>query len=464
MEKKYKIDVSFPDVEFDVLDSESEKCPDIFPGQLIVRENEIEIQLFYDSKIKFEWKFNFWLKKINWKQFGKYIKVSNISSNDNIKSASFIKAKLLKVNNGSRLYQGNLSCTSLFVDWICSDWSSNELELNTAEFYLNDAGFNMVNCFYSPLISFDGNFEISRMAGKENYYKIGTTEFRPEFNFYKEEKINSKEAKIIKEPKLQFNFNKETLFEELIENVETVCLILLFYYQLKIDFLFARIHLENKTVTIKKILEPQLDKIVGISSLWSVQYHKQIDEFLKLNWQNGAKSNLKKLKKVIPKFYQSTVVEGSSSFLLRYNIVEICKGGKRNNNEKFGKILDDKEHEEKYNEALEILLNTVSKDDAEDFKKKWENVKGKLEYRPMKSDIEEFLINQNINIEELTISVSELVQMRSDLTHGSITRVKPPQLEEANLLLYRLSVILILNMLGLNDIWKLEKKKIENTN
>src|SRR5690606_5918784 len=181
-------------------------------------------------------------------------------------------------------------------------------------------------------------------------------------------------------------------------------------------------------------------------------------------WQNGAKSNLKKLKKVIPKFHQSTVVEGSSSFLLRYNIIEICKGGKRNNNERFSKILNDKEHEEKYNEALEILLKTVNNDDTEDFKKKWKNVKGKLEYRPMKSDIEEFLINQNINIEELTISVSELVQMRSDLTHGSITRVKPPQLEEANLLLYRLSVILILNMLGLNDIWKLEKKKIEDAN
>lgn len=26
MEKKYKIDVSFPDVEFDVLELESEKC------------------------------------------------------------------------------------------------------------------------------------------------------------------------------------------------------------------------------------------------------------------------------------------------------------------------------------------------------------------------------------------------------------------------------------------------------
>ena len=455
MEKQYCCDISFPKVDFDILESNSEKCPKKFSGQLFVRDNEIEIRLFYNHNTKFEWKLDFWLKTLNWNQFGKQIIASNVSSNNGIVSTNFSEAALLKVSNGQ--VEGGLSYTSLFVNWICSDWKLNEEEKNTAEFYLNDAGFNMVSLFYAPLFGFDGKYEICRIHGKENFYKIGTTEFRPEFNFCNSDKKNSNEAKIIKEPKLQFNLSNDTLIGELVENVELVCLISLFYYKLKIDYSFARIHLKDKTVTIKKILDQQINKVTGTSSLWAVKYYNQFDIFLSLDWQKGAKENLKKLKKVIPKFYQSTIVDGSSSFLLRYNIIEICKGGQKNDNEKFNKILKEYEHSEKYDEALKLLLETVDKKDCEDFKNKWNNVKDKLEYRPMKSDIEAFLKSQSLCTDDFTIKVDKLVQTRSDLTHGSL-KVEEQRLEEANKLLYRLSVILILNLLGLNDIWKFEKE------
>ena len=321
-----------------------------------------------------------------------------------------------------------------------------------------DAGFDMVSHFFAPMFGFDGKYEINRMQGKDKFYKIGTTEFRPEFNFCNSDKKSSNEAKIIKEPKLQFNLTNDTLIEELVQNVELVCLISLFYYKLKIDYSFARIHLKDKTVTIKKILEPQINKISGSSSLWAVKYHNQFDIFLSLNWQNGAKKNFQKLKKVIPKFYQSTIVEGSSSFLLLYNIIEVCKGGNKKDNGKFTTILEGDELNTKYDEALKILLETVDEKDYVDFKKKWKNIKDKLEFKPMKSDIEEFLRGQNLNPDDFSIKVDKLVQIRSDLTHGSINRVSALNLEDANILLYRLSVILILNLLGLNDIWKFEKE------
>jgi len=76
----------------------------------------------------------------------------------------------------------------------------------------------------------------------------------------------------------------------------------------------------------------------------------------------------------------------------------------------------------------------------------------------MKSDIDEFFRSQKLNSNEFPISVSKLVQIRSDLTHGSVNRVKETELEKANILLYRLSVILILNLLGLNDIWEFDKE------
>lgn len=457
MEKQYCFDISFPKVDFDSIESNSEKCPKIFHAHLIVRENEIEIRLFYKFDTKFEWKLDYWLRSINWNQFGKFIFTSNFTSNERVKSISFSESKLLSLRNGSNQVEKDLNYVSLFVDWVMTDWILNEEKKNTAEFYLNDAGFNMVSQFYAPMFGFDGKYEINRMQGKDKFYKIGTTEFRPEFNFCNSDKKSSNEAKIIKEPKLQFNISNDTLIEELLENVELVCLISLFYYKLKIDYSFARIHLNDKTVTIKKILVPQINKVSGSSSLWSVKYYNQFDVFLNLDWQKGAKENFTKLKKVIPKFYQSTIVEGSSRFLLMYNIIEVCKGGKKKGNEKFKKKLKEKEHEEKYNEALDILLNTVSIKDAEDFKKKWKKVKDNLEYRPMKSDIDEFFRCQKLNINEFPISVSKLVQIRSDLTHGSVNRVKETELEKANIFLYRLSVILILNLLGLNDIWKFDK-------
>jgi len=458
MEKQYCFDISFPKVDFDSIEPNSEKCPKFFHAHLIVRENEIEIRLFYKFDTKFEWKFDYWLRSINWNQFGEFISTSNFTSNERVKSISFSESKLLSLRNGSNQVEKNLNYVSLFVDWVMTDWILNEEEKNTAEFYLNDAGFNMVSHFYAPMFGFDGKYEINRMQGKDKFYKIGTTEFRPEFNFCNSDKKSSNEAKIIKEPKLQFNISNDTLIEELLENVELVCLISLFYYKLKIDYSFARIHLNDKTITIKKILDSQINKVSGSSSLWSVKYYNQFDVFLNLNWQKGGKENLKKLRKAIQKFYQSTIVDGSSSFLLRYNIIEICKGGNKKGNEKFKKILKDEEHKEKYNEALDILLNTVSLKDAEDFKKKWKKVTDILEYRPMKSDIDEFFRSQKLNSNEFPISVSKLVQIRSDLTHGSVNRVKETELEKANILLYRLSVILILNLLGLNDIWEFDKE------
>jgi hypothetical protein len=71
MEKQYCFDISFPEVDFDSIESNSERCPENFHAHLIARENEIEIRLFYKFDTKFEWKFNYWLRSINWNQFGK---------------------------------------------------------------------------------------------------------------------------------------------------------------------------------------------------------------------------------------------------------------------------------------------------------------------------------------------------------------------------------------------------------
>jgi hypothetical protein len=50
-----------------------------------------------------------------------------------------------------------------------------------------------------------------------------------------------------------------------------------------------------------------------------------------------------------------------------------------------------------------------------------------------------------------------LYQLRNNIIHGSIEKVNAEELRKANILLYRINGILILNLMGIKD-WKLKLK------
>ncbi|GAH50570.1 unnamed protein product [marine sediment metagenome] len=130
-------------------------------------------------------------------------------------------------------------------------------------------------------------------------------------------------------------------------------------------------------------------------------------------------------------------------------------GGKKTTEPKFTDILTQDEKIENYNKALSILLQTVPKEEHCDFENKWKGIINKLEYKPIKSPLETFLLNQELPIDDFPITVGDLKKIRDNLTHGSINKVKPTKLEKANIFLYRIAGILILNLLGLKD-WELD--------
>ena len=55
---------------------------------------------------------------------------------------------------------------------------------------------------------------------------------------------------------------------------------------------------------------------------------------------------------------------------------------------------------------------------------------------------------------EQQILIDELKKLRDNITHGSVDKVDSEQLRQANILLYRISGILILNLMGIKE-WKL---------
>jgi hypothetical protein len=115
----------------------------------------------------------------------------------------------------------------------------------------------------------------------------------------------------------------------------------------------------------------------------------------------------------------------------------------------------EKETNKKYKEALEILLETVPNEERCDFAKKWNGTAcNKLVYRPMKSTIETFLKSQSLSVDDFPITINELKKIRDVLVHGNSDSADNLTLEKHNIFLYRLSGILILNLLGIKE-WKL---------
>lgn len=164
------------------------------------------------------------------------------------------------------------------------------------------------------------------------------------------------------------------------------------------------------------------------------------------------------LSKAITLFNQSHLVDDSSAFLIRYNIIEICDKQK-SKNVKFTFALNKRQTKAKQDEALNKLLETINENEHEEFKKRWQNVQSLLQNKPMKNQLASFLESQNLDPKTFPIGLYDLKELRDNITHGSIDKVNAEQLRQANILLYRISGILILNLMGIKE-WKLNTKII----
>ena len=72
----------------------------------------------------------------------------------------------------------------------------------------------------------------------------------------------------------------------------------------------------------------------------------------------------------------------------------------------------------------------------------------------MKNQLISFLESQNLDPTTFPVKIGDLKELRDNITHGSIDKVNAEQLRQANILLYRINGILILNLMGIKD-WKL---------
>ena len=459
MSEFHCLDIEFPNVDLNpyFIDTKTE-VKQIHHAHLYSHQDEIELRIFYEDSTYFAEKLSTWLNNIDSKKFGSFIKVklTENHTNEGLQKIDFSEAKLIGLSNSTSYYKGDEKYIIITIDTIKSYWDSNEENKNTGEFYLDDKGFRVVQSFYgifAPKTFFknDGKFEINRKKDATKFYKLGKSSFRPEFNLYSKGNVKDRTASIIKEPKIQFKYQNEITEKETIFYGNVVLMLASFYHHLKIDYTLRRIHLTESTITIKK--SEQKNYFDRNGSLRGFGINWNFNKFLQSSWQTESITNFGMLSKAITLFNQSHLVDNSSAFLIRYNIIEICDKQKQDT-EKFTLTLSKRQIKQKQEEALSNLLETIKTDEQQVFKKRWANVLTLLQNKPMKNQLISFLENQSLDPNTFPITIRELKELRNNITHGSIDKVDVELLRKANILLYRISGILILNLMGIKD-WKL---------
>lgn len=453
------LDIEFVNIDFSSYYIKGKtEVSKIHHAHLYAKKDEIELKIFFDDGTYFGDKLMEWFSKINWKKFGSFIKVEIIKNetNERLQKVDLSEATLLGSTNNSTYYENGKKYIIVRIDTVKFYWNPVEREKHTAEFYLDDKGFRIVEPFYSflsPKMLFknDGKFQIGRMKNSRKFYKLSKSSFRPEYNFVSQDDRKQRVATVTKEPKIQFKYKKEITEKEAILYGDVVLILASFYHHITIDYILRRIHLSENTITIKNIEQKNFLNISG--NLWGFGINWNFNKFLQVSWQKETLKNFALLSKAITLFNQSHLVDSYSTFLIRYNIIEICDKQKQGN-VKFTPILNRKQTKAKQDEAFAKLLETIDKKEHEEFEKRWHNVQTLLQNKPMKNQLVSFLESQNLDPKTFPIKLDDLKKLRDNITHGSIDKVNAEQLREANVLLYRISGILILNLMGIKD-WKL---------
>jgi len=429
-----------------------------FHSHLVLKENEIELQILFDPNvIRFGHTFSYWYRITEHSyKIGKHITIDSNYENKNLLKIDFEDSEILTYSVGGDRFIGNKEYISVMLSSVKIYKKSNKEQINSSSFYLNRAGFHFVKSYYPPLFFDNDSFQINRYVGKEQFYRHQKIEYRPEFNWVTtKNNIDDNEVIIIKEPLIKINHLESLTETEVLDFANDICKISSFYLNLNIDYIYAKIHLDNFRLEIIRVKKNELEQ--RPYSLISFNLNGRVSDFFNSDLLSYYSNNRTKLNKAIENFIQSRLLDGNSKFLLRYNVIEICMKGISQNNEKYNCILTQEQKEKKYQEALDIIKETVDKSDWESFETKWNTVKLKMEYKPMKSPLESFLLEQNLPITEFSMKINKLKSIRDKITHGSVNSIKQKDLETANILTYKINVVLILNLLGINE-WKVDFK------
>src|SRR5690606_10403019 len=142
------------------------------------------------------------------------------------------------------------------------------------------------------------------------------------------------------------------------------------------------------------------------------------NKFFELSWQKETLKNYKLLSKAVALFNQSLLVDNSSAFLIRYNIIEIC--GKTSAEDGIWNFkLTNDELDKFFNDTRESISNIIDETEQKYFNNKWDSIQNIIKSKSIRKQLEDSLTKNDINLESLPIRIGKIVQLRNNITHGS---------------------------------------------
>lgn len=351
-----------------------------------------------------------WINRIDRTKFGELVKCDNAFMGDKRVNVNLSDAHLIsfKCIDGALI----LGLNALQYSY---NYDTNE---NVAEFILNDAGYEFVQDYYSTCLDRWENQMFNKPKRKDiPPHIIMYAKCFPRFFYKFINDTQKRKMDIEKVPMLEWRGFSDV---ELVKEYNTwVCLLASLFYHQDIDYVEGSICLNGMKTIIRRFITPKQyikDPIFlhfnGINEVYLFLDNISFECF---NEHNSL------LKSIIYRYLQSTMLFGTSKYLLLYNVLEQCQ--EKNEIEEFDNL---KEIHKKYSKLLTEVLPFVSPEEQSDFGKRWDSVWMFLKQKPYKGGLTEYLKKNNIDLnrlnfylkQELQGKLFDVVSLRNCITHG----------------------------------------------
>lgn len=392
------------------------------------------------------------LNDSNYSVFGKKIKYRNVLNNVKNYRFDFTISELVQI--------------CIVEDSIIFEISSimwhfpKNVESPNATFLLRDAGLKFAQSHYG-LICFNKELTNENHSIEKKSYNILGVRCTPKIIFYSYDGSNTKYAQIEKQPCIVWE--SYSSIKDLLMYNEWIMLIASLYYQTQINFISAKIELENNVTVIHQRFN-KTDKIPERDFPFPILHTDNIEEFVKLIDFHMFNDNYAYVKRAIGHFLQTQYLDGNILFLVLYNIIEICKACDAKKNKKIKRTFSNlSKLNKEYKKCLYSIIEStpIQEGEQEDFITRWHSLWSYLQLKPMKNELLQFLEKKNFNIVQIKSYVSQitknkykdLISIRNDITHGgACLNDIDIDMVSLNNLVSLIVVVLILDIMGISEI------------
>lgn len=476
----FKLKVNIPNI--DTYMANSDPCTLIYLSELIIDEKDgkVSVKIFYPDKEYLGRKISQWFSNSENNLLRHFEAIETVSL-DELVAIDFTGFKCIGISNGSNDYEQfnsnepPLKFTVITITGIRMKY--NDLSDKPSQFYLNSAGFPLVEMNYQyagklPWEDKPYTFEPDNKV--EDFIKFDRIEFKPDHNFYNTTKYDTSLVSIQKEPRLLVK-HENLSEEEIRKQALMLCALLSFYANTDVEYFVAKTYTNDG-----RFYERRKEKKVTSSGHGIFMWDFHLNPLNLITNVNAGHlmDNHDFVMNTIKRFNYAMQLSGESKFMILYNILEQIRvqyilekkieQDKAGDPPKLKKVIQEYEFTQSKNqtdkaikEALEKVAEIVKEEQKEDFKEEISAKTKNIKLMSMANQFKSLFDYTNMEPSICNLDFDKVKKLRNDIFHGN------PVDEEQTEYIERISSydrfprfvgIMILKYFGIDDVKKVERK------